>query len=110
MAGKAEEEARAVTVDEDEHLDIYGVSELPEQKPAPTVFTCDADKLNAWEGGLKVISRITHAESERARYTIDTQAGTVKVGHKAVAANEIYDADSLQKYIDELTEVLNMLK
>lgn len=103
LAAQAEEEARAVT-------DDFGVEELPEQKPVPVVFTCDADKLNAWEGGLKVISRIAHAESERARYTIDTQNGTVKVGHKNLVNNEVYDEGSLQKYIDELAEVLAMLK
>lgn len=110
MAEQAEAEARAVTVDEDEHIDIFGVTELPEKKPCPAVFTCDADMIQPWEGGLKVISRITHAESDRARYTVDTQNGTVKVGHKNLATNEIYDEGSLQKYIDELAEVLAMLK
>lgn len=103
-------QAMSVTLDEPENLDIFGVDDLPEKKACPMVFTCDADKVQPWEGGLKVISRITHAESERARYTIDTQNGTVKVGHKQLSSNEIYDEASLQKYIAELTEVLTMLK
>jgi hypothetical protein len=115
MAEQAEADARAVTVDEDEHIDIFGVDELPDQKPAvfvdgyiPSIMKANREPV--WEGGLKVISRITHAESDRARYTVDTQNGTVKVGHKNLATNEIYDEGSLQKYIDELAEVLAMLK
>lgn len=109
MAAQAEEEARAVTVDEDEHLDIFGVEDLPEQKPAPAVFTCDADKLNAWEGGLKAISRITHVESRDYRYTLDSSNGTVKISNKHTAETSSWSKASLEDYLSELTEVLGMM-
>ena len=109
LAAQAEEEARAVTVDENENLDIFGVKELPEQKPVPVVFTCDADKLNAWEGGLKVISRITHVESRDYRYTLDSSNGTVKISNKRTAETVSWSKASLEDYLSELTEVLGMM-
>ena len=107
MAAQAEEEARAVTVDE--HLGIFGVEDLPEQKPAPVAFTCDTDKLNAWDGGLKVISRITHVESRDYRYTLDSSNGTVKISNKHTAETSSWSKASLEDYLSELTEVLGMM-
>ncbi len=109
MAARAEEKARAVTVDEDENLDIFGVEELPEQKPAPAVLACDADKPNAWQGGLKVISRITHVESHDYRYTLDSSNGTVKISNKHTAETSSWSKASLEDYLSELTEVLGMM-
>lgn len=119
LAEQAAEEAKALTVDEDENLDIFGVQELPEKKPQfddiPSIMKANRPDLfpereQAWEGGLKVISRITHAESAKARYTVDTNAGQVKVTNKMTNLTEIYTADELQERIDELSEILAMMK
>lgn len=103
------EAAQSVTLDEDENIDIFGVKELPDAKPVPVVFTCDADKLNAWEGGLKVISRITHVESRDYRYTLDSSNGTVKISNKRTAETVSWSKASLEDYLSELTEVLGMM-
>ena len=89
---------------------IFGVEELPEQKPAPVVFTCDVDEIEPWQGGLKVISRITHVESRDYRYTLDSSNGTVKISNKHTAETSSWSKASLEDYLSELTEVLNMLK
>lgn len=69
-----------------------------------------ANREPVWEGGLKVISRVTHAESATARYTVDTFAGQVKVTNKATNLTDIYTAEELQARIDELSEILAMMK
>ena len=85
------------------------MEDLPEQKPAPVAFTCDTDKLNAWDGGLKVISRITHVESRDYRYTLDSSNGTVKISNKHTAETSSWSKASLEDYLSELTEVLGMM-
>lgn len=109
-AAQAEQEARAVTADEDVHIDIFGVTELPEKTPCHVVFTCDADKLNTWEGGLKVISQITHVESRDYRYTLDSGNGTVKISNKRTAETTAWSKAALEEYLSELNEVLGMMK
>lgn len=115
QAAMVEQEAKAVTLDEDQNLDIFGVEDLPDQKPAvfadgdiPSIMKANREPV--WEGGLKVISRVTHAESATARYTVDTFAGQVKVTSKATNLTDIYTAEELQARIDELSEILAMMK
>ena len=109
-AAQAELDARQVTVDEGVHTDNFCVTELPEKKPCPVVFTCDADKLNTWEGGLKVISQITHVESRDYRYTLDSGNGTVKISNKRTAETTAWSKATLEEYLSELNEVLGMMK
>ena len=92
-----QEKAEAVTVDEDENLDIFGVDELPDKKPS-----------ESWTDGLKVISRITHAESAGYRYTVDAGADNVKIANKLTNAVECMTLAELKARIDELTAVYRL--
>ena len=69
----------------------------------------DVKHEKPWDGGLKVISRITHAESADWRYTIDTSNGTVKVSNKITGKCTCVDDQELRNYIDELNGILDLL-
>ncbi len=81
-------------------------------KPDRQIFTCDADEIEQEPrlGGLKVVSRLIHAESPGYRYTIDGAAGTVKVSDNNTGRLTVHTTESLRSYVDELTEVLKMLE
>lgn len=109
--------AQAAMAAEEETVEVIHITEpaehetvdvMPDEQPEPAVT--DSFPTQQWEGGLKVISRVTHAESATARYTVDTFAGQVKVTNKATNLTDIYTAEELQARIDELSEILAMMK
>ena len=76
----------------------------------PPLAIEDEELSDPWTGGLKVISRITHAESARYRYTVDSANGTVKASDKETNRTVCYSTDALRSYVEELTSVLKMLE
>ena len=59
--------------------------------------------------GLRITSRVIHAEGEHCRYHIDDDNKTICIEFKNPAFLREYTADTLRAYINELNDALSLL-